>query len=284
MNNKVDILNYLEDLKKENKEKWEDTSVTNTKRINKDNIYKMTPHWLQIDDGVVAVYADMINSTSVNISKYRHTKTRGQIFEIFTGALAKIFHDFDVVHIDIEGDGALGVWNGGDDRLKALCAAITFRTYVGDWLSDFVSKVVSDVDKIGVRIGIDEEVAAVKFVGVRGEDQNLVWAGEPIPSASKLCKLHNFYDENGGEIDQISHISVSDRFYNHIKSIDEIRLSCGCSGDGLVRDKTPIWKEIEIPDNEKENFGFEKYDLLITRWCPIHGNEYCRAILSHIND
>ena len=184
-----------------------------------------------------------------------------------TGGLVKIFHDFEVIHIDIEGDGALGIWNGGKDRYKAFCAAVTFRTYVGDWLANFVSKQVKDLEPIGVRVGIDEEVAIVKYVGVKGFDKNLVWAGNPVTTAAKLCKIHTFKDSSGNEMKKESHIAVSDRFFEKIRSVDEIERSCGCNNGDFTGEKNFPWNSYSVPKDEKENLDFENYYILTSQWC-----------------
>lgn len=282
MDKYFDVGQYLKDLETENKQKWEKTSVTDIYRINLGGIYTQTPHWVKITGGIVAVYADMINSSAVNVNRYRQNKVRGRIFDIFTGGLARIFHDFEVVHLDIEGDGVLGIWNGGDDRFKAFCAAVTFRSYMEEWLTRFVKNEVKDLDEIGVRIGIDEEEAIVKYVGVR-DDKNLVWAGGPVTSASKLCKIHTFKDQYGNELTPSSHIAVSDRFFDKVCEIEEIRMSCGCRESGeTIGQKTDLWKSYPVPENMKDVLAFEKYYVLTSKWCPKCGTDYCQKILSNV--
>ena len=91
MEKEFDVHQYLVNLEQENKEKWDKTHVTDSNQINLETIYTQTPHWIKITGGIVAVYADMINSSVVNVAKYRQNIQRGRIFDIFHWRIGKNF-------------------------------------------------------------------------------------------------------------------------------------------------------------------------------------------------
>lgn len=267
MNDLESINEYLDDLIDEKIAQWEeDVTIQEVNVIpNPDKIRLEKPHWYRINN-VVAVFADMSGSTSVNVKKYRHPKTRGRVYEAFTGALVSIFNLFNVNFIDIQGDGVLGIWDGEEARYLALAATVTFKTYVNRWLADWVKKKTSDEVDIHVHTGMDEYEVFLKYIGLRGDMKAEVWAGEPVPIAAKLCSQA-----------QKNEIIASDRIYQAFK-LDEIYLSCGCGGkDGV---KSPLWEEIGLDEEKQELLGFEKVWKLESNWCKIHGGEYCNQIIN----
>lgn len=270
------INEYINEFIDDKKDQWEE-EITFTEVIeipDPDKIRLEKPHWYKIKN-IVAVFADMSGSTSVNVKKYRNPKTRGRVYEAFTGALVPIFKLFDVEVVDIQGDGVLGIWCGDKARYPAFAAAVTFKTYVNKWLADWVKIKTNDDVDIHVHIGMDEFEVYVKYIGLRGEMKNRVWAGEPVPIASKLCDLA-----------ERNELLVSQRLYEAFK-LEEIYLSCGCkydeSGNRTNGDKRKLWEEIVLEDDLKELFGFETRWKLTSTWCDIHGSEFCRIIMDAQN-
>lgn len=266
-----EVNEYLKELKDQNIETWEkEVKITEVEKI-PEEVRLQVPHWYKIRN-VTVVYADMCNSSSVNVKKYRHASTKGKIYEAFTGTCVRIFKEFEVREMDIQGDGILGIWDGPKSRYLAFSAAVTFKTYVNQWLSKWVKDKIDPELDIQSHIGMDEYEVFVKYIGMKGENKNQVWAGEPVTIAVKLCQKAT---EN--------QLVVSDRLYQAF-NLDEIYLSCSCTDDPdnpgkrIQGDKTNLWEEVQFLEEDVEFFGFDKAWLLKSQWCEIHGNEFCRII------
>jgi hypothetical protein len=68
-------------------------------------------------------------------------------------------------------------------------------------------------------------------------------------------------------------ILVSDGFFAAIPD-DLVQLSCGCP-DGT---KKELWSNIDLAGDNR--FDFDVAHSLKSRWCPIHGEQYCTDILA----
>ena len=62
---------------------------------------------------------------------------------------------------------------------------------------------------------------------------------------------------------------VSDRFFNQIPD-KFVQKCCPCS------EESDLWEKLDI-SNDK--FDFSVIYKLQSKWCPIHGAEFCRKIL-----
>jgi len=223
------------------------------------------PHWLRIKS-IVAVYGDMVGSTKLSVRSGRRATTTASIYELFTGTWVRILNEFGAKYIDIQGDGALGLFDGRGARYHALCAAVTFKTFSKKWIEGWVKKKTGDTAEIGASFGMDEYPVMVKRIGMRGrERQKEVWAGKPINIAVKLAALA-----------KSNQLLVSDRLYKAFNS-DLIYLSCGCKNGKYTGEKVPLWEPLSLEDKE---FGFDTAYVLTANWCSIHGDEYCKAILA----
>lgn len=215
--------------------------------------------WLKIPD-VICVFVDMKNSTK--FSARHHAGTTARVYTLFTGTAVRLFKAFGASYIDIKGDGVFALFNS-DQVHAALCAAVTFRTFV---TNEFSTKVTNKTEvETGVHIGIDQATLIVSKIGLkksatRGDMHNEVWAGKAVNMAAKLSSL----SEN-------DEICVSDRFYKNITSPKALN-SCTCGGEPQL-----LWKEHDLTEDER--FSFRTAHILESSWCKEHGAEYLDEIL-----
>jgi len=55
-------------------------------------------------------------------------------------------------------------------------------------------------------------------------------------------------------------------------------MTCGCVNGVPGVEKTPLWKDLSVAD--KDWFDFQTAWQLGSRWCEIHGNEFCERLLT----
>ena len=216
--------------------------------------------WLQAD-ALTCVYIDMVGSTKLQVEKL--PKVAANVYQLIVDNMVKTLQDYDCEFIDIKGDGGFGIFVGENSSIKALCAAVTFKTLCFDLLAG----VIKDF-KINAHIGIDQKRSLFKKIGLRGEWQNVVWAGKPVNMAAKLATLAD-----------PQQIAISARVFEKInlpKFKKYAYLSCGCSGDTIGEPK-PLWKEIDV--SQKGYFDFDKAYVCESNWCNKHGNDYCQKLM-----
>lgn len=222
-------------------------------------------HWLRIPD-VICVFVDMANST--RLSAQTRDKPTAAAYQLFTGTAVRLFDAFDAPYIDVRGDGVFALFNS-DQVYRALAAAVTFKTFA---FEVFVPEMKKNGDEgIGAHVGIDQKTVLVRKLGLKRIDdrtdrQNEVWAGKPVNMASKLASL--------GEQNQML---VSDRYFGRLKD-EHALLTCGCEQGTYTGNRSPLWKEVQVTD--KPYFDFEKAWALESRWCGVHGAEFCDALLA----
>lgn len=216
--------------------------------------------WLQVD-ALTCVYIDMVGSTKLQIVKL--PKVAAKVYQLFVDNMVKILQDYECEFIDIKGDGGFGIFTGENSSIKALCAAVTFKTLCFDLLANIIKDF-----KISAHIGIDQKHSLFKKIGLRGDWQNVVWAGKPVNMAAKLATLAG-----------AQQIAISARVFEKI-NLPKFRkyayLSCGCSGDTTVEPK-PLWTEVDV--SGKGYFDFDKAYTCESNWCKKHGNEYCQKLM-----
>jgi class 3 adenylate cyclase len=217
--------------------------------------------WLQADN-LTCVYIDMVGSTKLQVVK--QAKVSAKVYQLFVDNMVQTLQDYDCEFVDIKGDGGFGIFIGEHSAIKALCAAVTFKTLCHEMLAS----VIKDF-KISAHIGIDQKHALFKKIGLRGGDwQNVVWAGKPVNMAAKLSTLAGAQE-----------IAISSRVYDKInlpKFKKYAYLSCGCSADDII-EPTSLWTEVDVA--EKSYFDFEKAYICKSNWCKKHGNEYCLKLM-----
>jgi len=215
--------------------------------------------WFEAD--IACVYIDMVNSTKLQVVK--QATTAAKAYRLFVENMVKTLQDYECEFIDIKGDGGFGIFVGENASIKALCAGVTFKTLcqelLGICIKDF---------KIQTHIGIDEKHCLFKRIGLRGDWQNVVWAGKPVNMAAKLATLAS-----------AQQIAISARVFEKInfpKFKKYAYLSCGCCGDAIGEPK-PLWTEIDV--SIKGYFDFDKAYTCESNWCKKHGNDYCQKLM-----
>ena len=225
-------------------------------------------HWLRIPD-IVCVFVDMKGSTQ--LSATMHDKGTAGAYQLFTDTAVRILHEFEAAYIDVRGDGVFALFNA-DQVYRSFAAALTFKTFAH---RDFTPAMKGKTGiEIGAHIGIDQKTVLVHKLGLkpykgRTDRQNEVWVGKPVNMASKLAAI--------GDTNQLI---VSDRYFKNI-SDDLVTWSCGCEiGDFGVKPGTTryLWSHLDLLHDPK--FDFDVAQVLEADWCPIHGQEYCEAILA----
>jgi len=218
--------------------------------------------WMQADT-LSCVYIDMVGSTKLQIVK--QPKTAAKVYQLFVDNMVQTLRDYECEFIDIKGDGGFGIFVGQNSSVKALCAAVTFKTLCQDLLSTAIQDF-----KISTHIGIDEKHSLFKRIGLRGDWQNVVWAGKSVNMATKLAALA-----------ESQQIAISSRVYDKItqpKFRKHAYLSCGCTADGSsFGEPTVLWSDIDV--SAKGYFDFEKAYVCKSNWCKKHGDEYCQKLM-----
>ncbi len=86
--------------------------------------------WIKIPD-LVTVVADLKNSTKLGTGK--HAASTASIYEAATGNVVSVLDNFEADFIQIQGDGAFGLFWGDLRFERALCAGITIKTFSEAW-------------------------------------------------------------------------------------------------------------------------------------------------------
>ena len=267
----MELWNSLKQIFNEQKEKISPLEVTDFDHIPAENDMSLqSGKWYRIRD-VVSLYIDMKGSTQLTNEKY--IKTSAKIYEIFTGSLIKILkqEEFKASFIDIKGDGGFALWKEKFGSVKALLAAVTFKTFVEKYLDKFVKDSI-DGWKIASKIGIVKGIVLVKRIGVRNTKDKkynwAVWAGKPVNISSKLSDLS-----------EGNSVLVTDNVYQDFSTPKELYkyliLSCDCGGESK-----PLWNE--RTDFKEDFFTDTKIWELKSKWCDVHGEEYINKVLEII--
>ena len=233
--------------------------------------------WFQIPQ-VTAVFADLKGSTALNATDGPHDAALAYTY--FIRAMALILDRFSSKYIDIQGDGIFGLFSGQGSMFQAAACGVTMRTLVEREVAvRFDNDTASDW-KLTAGIGIDSGTLLVRRLGLRGTKENEVWAGKPVNMAAKLSALA---DSN--------QVAVSERVFAQYEKASQLRQraliwSCGCNGetegDGLDADlgtTTHLWEKKQIPEGTGLDFGH--MHKLSSRWCVIHGSEFCEALVNN---
>lgn len=232
--------------------------------------------WHQIAN-VTAVFADLNRSTALSAND--RPKDAAYAYTYFVRAMAVSLERFSAKYVDIHGDGVFGLFSGQGSMFDAAACAITMRTLVEKEVSQRFLKDASSDWELTAGIGIDRGTLLVRRLGLRGTKQNEVWAGKPLNMAAKLSSQA---DSN--------QVLASDRVFAQYNKAHRLRRrvllrSCGCSngitGAGLnapIEQTKPLWETDPAP----QDLGFDFLNLyrLKSKWCDIHGAEFCEALLT----
>ena len=235
---------------------------------NKDDIYSQRI-WLRLDD-VVAVVADLKNSTALSFRK--HPQTSAKLYEAVTGNCAQIVAGFEADFVDIQGDGLFALFHGDGAYQRAICAGITLKSFSSGHLIPAIEEWEQAGDqfpKTGLKVGMHSGVLVVKKVGVRSRHRDWkepVWAGRPVNWAFKCAQ-----QADANEL--IATESVFRKFDHN----DYLTHSCRCSTI-----PAQLWTDIEVEKLQQAREVRTK--KLVVPWCKTCGNEFCQAILDGETD
>jgi class 3 adenylate cyclase len=217
--------------------------------------------WHKLTEGV-AVVADLKGSTTLGVGK--HAASTAAVYEAATGGLSSIFNDFDADFVAIQGDGAFGMF-WGDDRIeRAICAAITVKTFSSKVLVPQLESKWPDLPATGFKVGIAASTLLVKRVGVpRTAHQEPVWAGKAVNYAAKCAQQAEAHE-----------MIVTGSIWDFVEGNDYLAVTCPC-GSGPT---DSIWTDVVI-EKIHEGDGERAGRRLTSFWCDVHGSEYCAAVL-----
>jgi class 3 adenylate cyclase len=233
-----------------------------------DTLYVEKRTWKKIDD-VVVVAADLKGSTKLNFNKF--AQTSAQLYEAVTGNMVRIVDAFQPEFVDIQGDGLFALYHGDGRYRRALCAAITLKSFSERQLVPAIEASMSDrFPDTGIKVGMASGILAAKKVGVRGTNEP-IWAGKPVNWATKCAAKA---DRN--------ELIVTRRVFQKFEENDYVTHSCTCreneAGErdpnaGVPRELWTTTTVDTLPESDLE------CKLLRSSWCPFHGDEFCTAIL-----
>jgi class 3 adenylate cyclase len=219
--------------------------------------------WHRVSDAVV-VAVDLKNSTQLGLNKW--VASTASIYEAAIKPVVDIFLAFDADDIDIQGDGAFGIFWGPNRTKRALCAGITIKTFSAKHLVPRLSARWATLPLTGFKVGIAASSLLVKRVGVpRTAHQEEVWPGKAVNYATKAAQ--------SADAEQLI---VTKTVWSRIENNHYVTHSCGCPGGVTYR---TLWEPITI-DRLREDEPDRDGRVLRSAWCDVHGPEYCEAILN----
>ncbi len=215
----VDVRVLLEELDERTKEKFKHQPRVDLK----DDIFDvgklpMGPVWHRLSD-VVAVVADMKSSTE--LEQGRTSASTASIYDAGMGGVASVFDRMDADFVDIQGDGAFGLFWGLSRYERAICAGITIRSFSKKFTEQLERK-WPDAPSTGFKVGLGSGSVLAKRVGLpRHLDlQEPVWAGHPVNYGFKASQQQQNPD-----------LVVAGSVWDIVKGNDYVAYSCGCNGD-----------------------------------------------------
>lgn len=215
--------------------------------------------WVKLRD-VVVVLCDLRGSTKLGIGK--HDTSTARIYKSGVEGSVRILREFGADFIDIQGDGAFGVFWGERRYERALCAGVTIKKFSTSWTEALESKFGPELPETGYKVGMASGRVLVKAIGTprNVDEQEAVWAGRPVNFAAKCAQA--------AEVDQlISTVSVWDK----LEGNDYIAYTCGCDSE-----PTSLWRDIEVETLPVEYRAAARLD---STWCDSCGPAFCAAIL-----
>lgn len=218
--------------------------------------------WVKLNE-VVAVVFDLKSSTLLGTGK--HDTSTARIYQAAVEGAVKTMHEFGANFIDIQGDGGFGLFWGERRYERALCSAVTVRTFSELLVARLEKKWESLQDlATGYKVGIHAHRTLVKSLGTRRNvaEQEAVWAGKPVNFAAKCAQAASRHE-----------VVVTQDVWEKYKRNDYIAFSCSCH-DGPSAN---LWKDKVVqtlPDDEQDAVVLE------AGWCETCGPEYCAAIMA----
>ncbi|MBF4606538.1 hypothetical protein [Curtobacterium sp. VKM Ac-1393] len=218
--------------------------------------------WHQLDD-VVAVVVDLKGSSRLGTGK--HASSTASIYEASTDNAVGVLKHFGADFIQIQGDGAFGLFWGDNRYEKAVCAGITVKTFsVG--LSEKIRKRWPDAPETGYKVGIASGRVLAKRIGTprNPNEQEPIWSGKPVNYAAKAAQTAG-----------LGELIVSADVWASIEDNDYLTTTCahepGTKPVALWRNKTID----NVPEEDDSRYG----RVLTSSWCTSCGETFCDAIL-----
>jgi class 3 adenylate cyclase len=220
--------------------------------------------WHYLSD-VVAVVFDMKGSTQ--LEKGRSAASTASIYDAGVGSVVRLLREFSTDFVDIQGDGGFGLFWGERRYERAMCAAVTIRSY-SDEFTNQIERKWKDAPSTGFKVAVSSSSIMAKRVGIpRHLDfQEPVWAGHAVNYATKAAQQTD-----------PKNLVVTAGVWDQIQTNDFLSFSCGCDGSGNPSNLSLLWTDVEldkIPDEER--FG----ESISSPWCQVHGEQFCAAIMA----
>lgn len=219
--------------------------------------------WHKLDD-VVAVAVDLKGSSKMSTGK--HAASTASIYEASTDNAVRVLHHFGADFIQIQGDGAFGLFWGDRRYERAMCAAITVKTFSKDLTAKIEAK-WPDAPTTGYKVGVAGGRVLAKRIGTprNPAEQEPIWSGKPVNYAVKAAQ-----SADAGEL------IITGDVWVEIENNDYLVASCGHAGEekGDIRD---LWENVTIehvPDDAREG------RILRSVWCAHCGDDFCEAVLA----
>jgi class 3 adenylate cyclase len=224
-----------------------------------EDLYLEKRCWMRMKD-VVAVAADLKGSTKLNFDK--HANTSARLYEALTGHMVRAVEEFEPEFVAIQGDGLFALFHGDMRYQRALCAAVTLKTFSERTFVPAVRELMSErFPDTGLKVGMDAGILVAKRVGVRNTNEP-VWAGRPVNWAFKCA-----------ETAEAHQLVVTRTVFEKLEANDYIVYSCGCPNGSVSN----LWTSTSVQGLPEEE-GVE-CKVLKSDWCVKHGDEFCEAIL-----
>lgn len=218
--------------------------------------------WLKIPK-LVAVYFDLKSSTQMGTG--RHDTSTARLYKSAVESAVAILKEFEGQFIDIQGDGGFGLFWGDLSHERALCAAVTIRTFSEELVRQFEAKYATgNFPETGFKVGIASGRVLVKQLGTPSnpDEQEAVWAGRPVNYAAKAAQSADRHE-----------VVITGSVWDYFEKNDYVAFSCGCNGDP----SDGLWSDHTIANlRDDEQYG----RMLEAPWCVNCGSAFCGAIRS----
>lgn len=261
----TDLAEFLSELKERTATKFASKPIIRDKDADSfdvDQLPKEKPEWHRLKN-VVAVVADLKSSTQLDDK--RHPGSTASIYDAAIGNMAKTYAELQADFVDIQGDGGFALFWGKLSYERAMCSAITIRTFSGVF-TDQLEEKWPKAPSTGFKVGVASGSILARIVGVprKLNIQEPVWPGKPVNFAAKTAQQ--------GDIDKLV---VTASVWDVIKKNDYIRYSCGCV-DGVPKDSvSDLWEDFSIRNvADLESTG----KSLKSEWCENCGSDFFAKI------
>lgn len=230
---------------------------------NPGEISSSKPIWQRIDD-VVAVAADLKGSTRLSLG--RHAGTTASLYEAATGSMVRVVERFGPDFVDIQGDGLFALFHGHRRYERAVCAAITLKSFGQQHLEQsIIGHLAADLPVTGLKVGVASGRLMVKKVGVRGTSEP-VWVGRAVNYAVKCSHAADRRE-----------LIITPRVWSKVGKNEFVAQECGCT-PWLFR-RWRRWGPTTVETLPEGAANCRRLPSQDPGWCPKHGDETCQAIL-----